>query len=61
MISGEIMLATLHRANCDRIDHQPRFKAGLNREQAADFAEHGSHLNSLSTERANGGFEPCTC
>jgi hypothetical protein len=55
------MGAALHRADRDRIDHQPRFEAGLDREQAADFAEHGSHLNSSSTERANGGFEPRTC
>jgi hypothetical protein len=55
------MLAALNRADRDRIDHQPRFEAGLDREQPADFAEHGPRLNSLSTQRANAGFEPSTC
>jgi hypothetical protein len=55
------MGAALHRADSNRIDDQPRFEAGLDREQAADFAEHGPHLNSLSTQRANAGFEPFSC
>jgi hypothetical protein len=55
------MLAALHRANRDRIDHEERLEAGLDREQAADFAEHGPHSNWLSTQRANAGFEPFPC
>jgi hypothetical protein len=55
------MLAAFDRADSDRIDHQPCFEAGLDREQPADFAEHGSHLNWLSTQRANAGFEPSAC
>jgi hypothetical protein len=52
------MLPALDRADRDRVDHQPRFEAGLDREQPADFAEHGPHLDSLTAQRANAGFEP---
>jgi hypothetical protein len=44
-VGREIMLAALHRADRDRIDHQERLEAGFDREQAADFAEHGPHSN----------------
>jgi hypothetical protein len=47
------MLAAFDRADCDRINHQPGFEAGLDREQTAEFAEHGSNLKSLNTQRAN--------
>jgi len=33
------MAATLDRADGDRVDHQPRFGARLDREQSAEFAE----------------------
>jgi hypothetical protein len=55
------MLTAFDRADRDRVDHEECLEARFDREQSADFAEHGSHLNSLSTERANAGFEPCTC
>jgi hypothetical protein len=32
------MLAALHRANRNRVDHQPRFEARLDREQPADLS-----------------------
>jgi hypothetical protein len=60
-IGRQIMLAALDRADRNCIDYEPRFEAGLDREQATDFAEHGPHLKSLNTERANTGFEPFKC
>jgi hypothetical protein len=34
------MLAALDRADCDRIDHRPRFEARLDPEKPADLLEH---------------------
>jgi hypothetical protein len=38
------MLAALHRAERDGIDHQPRLEARLDDEKATDFAQHGHSL-----------------
>jgi hypothetical protein len=49
------VLAALYRAERDGIDHQPRFKARLDDEEASDFAQHG---HSLTLKRQSGSFEP---
>jgi hypothetical protein len=49
------MLAALHRAQRDGIDHQPRLEARLDDKQATDLAQHG---HSLTIERHSRGFEP---
>jgi hypothetical protein len=49
------MPTALNRAQRDGIDHQPRLKARLDREEPGDLAE---HCHSLTFERASGGFEP---
>ena len=49
------MLAALDRAERDGIDHQPRFEARLDGEQAADLLE---HIDSLTPQRLTGGFAP---
>jgi hypothetical protein len=49
------MLAALHRADGDCIDHQPRLEARLDDKQSSDFAQ---HRHSLTVERCSGGFEP---
>jgi len=51
------MVAALHRADGDGIDHHPRFGARLDGEQSTDFLEH-RHI--LTPERFDGGFEPKT-
>jgi hypothetical protein len=38
------MLAALHRAERDGIDHQPRLEARLDDKKATDFAQHGHSL-----------------
>jgi hypothetical protein len=40
------MLAAFDRADRDGVNHEERLETGLDREQAADFAEHGPHSNS---------------
>jgi hypothetical protein len=49
------MATAFDRAERDRIDHQPRFEAGLDREKAAEFL---NHAHSLRRQRSNGRFEP---
>jgi hypothetical protein len=49
------MAAAFDRTQGDGIDHQPRLEARLDREQAADLAE---HCHSLTSERPDGCFEP---
>jgi len=49
------MPAALDRAERDRIDHQPRLEACLDRKKPSDLFQH-SH--SLTFERSDGGFEP---
>jgi len=56
-IDFKIVAAALDRSQCDCVDDQPRFPTRLDREQAADLVKH-THLDSLSTERANGGIAP---
>jgi len=50
--------AALNRAERDGIDHQPRFEARLDDEQAAYLLEHGE---SLTPQRASRGFAPFGC
>jgi hypothetical protein len=57
-VGFEIMAPALDRSQGDCVNHQPRFPAGLDHEQPADFAKHIRHPDSLSTERANGGIAP---
>jgi hypothetical protein len=44
-IDLEIMAATFDRAERDRVDHQPRFQARLDREQPTDFSKHARTPN----------------
>jgi hypothetical protein len=39
----KVDLASLHRAERDCIDHQPRFEARLDDEKPADLFEHPIH------------------
>jgi hypothetical protein len=50
--------ATLNRAEGDGIDHQPRLEARLDGEQPTQLPQHEPSLESLSTQRFEGGFEP---
>jgi hypothetical protein len=52
-VALEIEPAAVHGAERDRIDHQPRFPASLDREQPADLFQ---HHQSLTFERFDGCF-----
>jgi hypothetical protein len=54
-VGFEIEPPAFDGAQRDRVDHQPRFEAGLDREQAANLPE---HCHSLTSERRDGRFEP---
>jgi hypothetical protein len=49
------MPAAFDRADGDGVNHQPRFKAGLDREQASDASQ---HCHWLSKHCANGEVPP---
>jgi hypothetical protein len=54
-ILDHVMLAALHRADGDGIDHQPRLEARLDHKKPTDLAQ---HRHSLTTQRQSGSFEP---
>src|SRR3954451_5249206 len=54
-IGVEIVGGALDRPQRDGVNHQPRLKARLDDEKSSDLFE---HCHSLTSERADGGFEP---
>jgi hypothetical protein len=54
-ILNHVVLAALHRADGDCIDHQPRLEARLDHKKPTDLFQ---HRHSLTTQRQSGGFEP---